>query len=56
MIVPVPEYIIGIDILKGLTLNLPDGLYQFGMKNYISARTILVGKAKMPPVQIPSAT
>lgn len=34
MIVPVPEYIIGIDILKGLTLNVPDGQYGFGEKLY----------------------
>ncbi|XP_042663842.1 uncharacterized protein LOC122154884 [Tyto alba] len=56
MIVPIPEYIIGIDILKGLTLNLPDGQYQFGVKNHFSIKTILVGKVKMPPVQIPAAT
>ncbi|XP_026721833.1 uncharacterized protein LOC113489950 [Athene cunicularia] len=31
MIVPIPEYIIGIDILKGLILNLLDGHDQFGL-------------------------
>ncbi|XP_066433951.1 uncharacterized protein [Eleutherodactylus coqui] len=53
MIVPIPEYIIGIDILKGLTLQLLDGKYQFGVKSYITARPVLVGKVKMPPVEIP---
>lgn len=56
MIVPVPEYITGIDFLKNLTLELPDGQYQFGTKPYISMRPILVGKVKMPPVEIPPAT
>lgn len=56
MIVPIPEYIIGIDILKGITLQLSDGQYQFGIKPYISARPVLVGKIRMPPVQILPAT
>ena len=31
MFPPVSEYIIGIDILKGLTLNLSDGQYTKGL-------------------------
>lgn len=56
MTVPVPEYIIGIGIPKGLTLNLPNGQHQSGIKNCISAPTISVGKVKVPAVQIPAAT
>lgn len=44
MIVPIPDYIIGIDILKGLTLHLPDGKYQFGTRTHILAWPFLVGK------------
>ncbi|XP_043944813.1 LOW QUALITY PROTEIN: uncharacterized protein LOC122816080 [Protopterus annectens] len=56
LIVPVPKYIIGIDILKVLTLNLSEGQYQFGVKPYFSVKTVIVGKVKMPPVELPSAT
>lgn len=47
MIVPIPECIIGIDILRGLTLYLPDGKYQFGTRTYILAQPILVGKVTL---------
>lgn len=50
--VPVPKYIIEIDILRDLTIELPDGQYQFGTKPYTSMRSILVGEIKMPPVEI----
>lgn len=53
MTVPAPEYIIGIDILKDLTLELPDRQCQFGTKPYINMRPILVEKVKIPPVEIP---
>ncbi|XP_063315794.1 uncharacterized protein LOC134615238 [Pelobates fuscus] len=56
LIVPIPEYIIGIDILKGLTLHVGDGCYSFGTKPYISAKPVVVGKLLMPPVQLPPAT
>lgn len=56
MIVLVPEYIVGIGILKGLALNLSHGLYQFATKPYISARPVLVRQVKVPPVQIPATT
>lgn len=32
MTVPIPEYIIGFDIVAGMTLNLEAGRYQFGVQ------------------------
>ena len=32
VIAPFPEYIIGIDVMRGMTLNLPEGRYQFAVR------------------------
>ncbi|CAN2391911.1 RNA-mediated [Pristimantis euphronides] len=56
LVVPIPEYILGIDVLKGMTLHLQEGRYAFGVsRTQIQARPVLVGKVKMPPVHIPPA-
>ena len=56
MIVPIPEDIIGIDILKGLTLNLDDGKYQFGVHMIKLVAPVVVGKLLEPPVTLPETT
>ncbi|CAN2390354.1 RNA-mediated [Pristimantis euphronides] len=56
LVVPIPEYILGIDVLKGMTLHLQEGRYAFGVSStQIQARPVLVGKVKMLPVHIPPA-
>lgn len=32
VVVPIPEYIIGIDILRGMSLKLRDGTYHFAIR------------------------
>uniref|UniRef100_A0A3Q2YV57 RNase H type-1 domain-containing protein n=1 Tax=Hippocampus comes TaxID=109280 RepID=A0A3Q2YV57_HIPCM len=54
VVTPIPEWIIGMDILAGMTLYLEKGKFQFGTG--IDVRTILVGKVKMTPFPIPEAT
>lgn len=56
MIVPIPEYIIGIDILKGLTSQLTDGQYQFGIRSltYFTL-SVIIGCIKHK-VELPPAT
>lgn len=44
MIVPIPEYIIGIDILKGLTLNLDARKCQLGVHMIKFVAPVAVGK------------
>lgn len=56
MIVPILEYITGIDILKGLTLNLDDGKYQFCVHMIKLVVPVVVGKLLEPPVTIPETT
>ena len=56
MTVPIPECIIGIDILKGLTLQLTDGRYQFGICSLTySTRSVIIGCIKHE-VELPPAT
>lgn len=53
MTVPVPEYIIVIDILKGLKLARTDGIYQFGARAFQGKTApVIVGKLVDPPVSI----
>lgn len=56
MIVPIPEYITGIDILKGLTLNLDGGKYQFCVYMIKLVVPVVVGKLLEPPVTVPETT
>ena len=49
VITPVKEWIIGMDILRGMTLHLDHGKYQFGV------RKVAVGKVLMKPFPIPEA-
>ncbi len=53
LITPIKEWIIGMDILRGMTLHLDDGCFKFG--GMIQARPVLVGRVKMPPFPIPLA-
>nr|XP_033811836.1 uncharacterized protein LOC117365469 [Geotrypetes seraphini] len=55
LITEIPEYIIGIDILKGLTLQLSDGIYSFGKSPAIPIRSVVVGKLPVPIV-VPIST
>lgn len=48
LISQVPEYIIGMDLLRGKEFQIPQGRYAFGL------RAVLVGKAKWTPLHIPS--
>ncbi|XP_030058278.1 uncharacterized protein LOC115469623 [Microcaecilia unicolor] len=66
MITPVPEYIIGMDILRGLKLTIEGRSWQFGTSpavprrlKYISTyniHAVLVGKIVDEPLTIPAAT
>ena len=56
MIVPIPEYITGIDILKRLTLNLDGGKYQFCVHMIKLVVPVVVGKLLEPPVTVPETT
>ncbi|XP_053567042.1 uncharacterized protein LOC128656897 [Bombina bombina] len=42
-------------MLKGETLRLEDGMYSFGVRPYVSIKTVTVGKLLMPPIQVPVA-
>lgn len=55
IITPVKEWIIGMDVLQGMTLHLNTGRFEFGTRNF-QARPILVGKVKMEPFPIPLAS
>lgn len=52
-IVPIPEHIIGIDILKDMMLYLPEGKYQFAVWAF-QIPAVLVEKMHMTPVTLPS--
>lgn len=49
----IKEWIIGMDILAGMTLHLTSGQFTFGIKRI---RAILVGKVKMKPFPLPVPT
>lgn len=55
---PIPEYIIGMDILKGMTLQLEDGKYNFAVAKltFKIYPNIIVGKLIMPPLMLPTPT
>nr|XP_054595024.1 uncharacterized protein LOC129162849 [Nothobranchius furzeri] len=53
VVAPAKEWIIGMDILAGMTLHLKHGRFCFGINRI---HTILVGKVKMTPFPIPEAT
>ena len=56
MIVPIPEYVIGIAILKGLTLQLTDGQNQFGICSLTySTCSVIIGCIKYE-VELPPST
>ncbi len=50
LITPIKEWIIGMGILRGMTLHLDNGCFKFG--GMIQARPVLVGRVKMPPFPI----
>ena len=53
--VPIPEYVIDIDILKGLKLAWTDGIYQFGARaSQGKTAPVIVGKLVDPPVYFSS--
>ncbi|XP_033837872.1 uncharacterized protein LOC117384830 [Periophthalmus magnuspinnatus] len=56
LVTPVKEWIIGMDILAGMTLHLQQGKFVFGTTSTIQARPVLVGKVKMTPFPIPIAS
>nr|XP_054593054.1 uncharacterized protein LOC129159926 [Nothobranchius furzeri] len=53
VVAPAREWIIGMDILAGMTLHLKHGRFCFGINRI---HTILVGNVKMTPFPIPEAT
>lgn len=55
VIVSVPENILGIDILKGMSLTLPDGNYHFAIRTFKVA-SVIVGKLLQPLVSLPDPT
>uniref|UniRef100_A0A3P9HUH9 ribonuclease H n=1 Tax=Oryzias latipes TaxID=8090 RepID=A0A3P9HUH9_ORYLA len=55
IITPIKEWIIGMDVLAGMTLNLQQGKFMFGVRNFC-CRAVTVGRLKMPPFPIPQAT
>lgn len=55
VIVSIPEYVIRIGVLRGMTLTLPDGKYQFAVRTFKIAE-ILVGKFHMTPIKFPAPT
>ncbi|XP_051944520.1 uncharacterized protein LOC127616755 [Hippocampus zosterae] len=56
VVTPIPEWIVGMNILAGMTLHLKMGKFQFGTVTETEIGTILVGKVKMTPFPIPEAT
>lgn len=55
IITPVKEWILGMDILAGMTLYLQRGKFSFGIKK-VDCKAVMMGKVKMPPFPIPLAT
>ena len=49
-IFPIPEYILGIDILQGLWLQITAG--EFRMRVHV-VKAVFMGHAKHPPVALP---
>uniref|UniRef100_A0A3B3TTT1 RNase H type-1 domain-containing protein n=1 Tax=Poecilia latipinna TaxID=48699 RepID=A0A3B3TTT1_9TELE len=56
LVTPVKEWIIGMDVLAGMTLHLQQGKFEFGVPRPLQMKSVLVGKVKMPPFPIPLAT
>lgn len=52
VIAPIKEYIIGIDIIKAMSLDLDDGRYQFAVWAF-KILPITVGHLHMTPVKLP---
>lgn len=55
VVVPLPEYIIGIDILWGLSLKLQDGTYHFATRA-LQMHSVTVGKSLIDPIHLPEPT
>lgn len=49
VVVPTPEYIIGIDILRGMSLKLQDGTYHFAIRA-LQMHSVIVGKLLIDPI------
>lgn len=54
IVIPLKEWILGMDVLAGMTLYLKQGKFVLG-DGGVRIRAILVGKVKMPPFPIPPA-
>ena len=55
MTVPIPEYIIGFDIVAGMTLNLEAGRYQFGVQ-FVTGISCNCEKVNHAPLKLLAVT
>lgn len=55
VVVPIPEYIIGIDILRRMSWKLEDGVYCFAIRTF-KMFSVIVGKVLIDPIRLPEPT
>lgn len=53
-VVPIPEYIIGIDSFRGMSLKLRDGTY-FAIRAF-QVHSVIVDKSLIDPIHLPEPT